>query len=144
MSDGYTRFVIGGRMWVGKEIAGSKALSLRRRLLPIFNETIWKHRPGVSQGAAVILSLQEMEAHPDCGPLVDETIDGYTVDGVPYARDRDTVLRGRASDAFEAAVEVWEREGFFSRPGAERLGIKPAKEAAPQATPEPPPLPDAV
>lgn len=118
---GHLVFDYGGRRYVGPEIPGGRGVELYHRILPLLLESGAFEAGAVSEAkkrrARVIAATLRLAANPAVLPLVRETLLGFTVDGISIDGSWDLAFAGRPADAMGAAMEVWERSGFFAVPG---------------------------
>ena len=124
----------------GPEPAGPEGRALRAAALPVIAETealvliARGQRDRSVLGGIISTWCARVEVHPRGLPLLLQTFNGWTVDGLPVTR---ATIEGlpltSASEPWEALFEVWSRLGFFGRAIAD--GMVAADKAAREATP---------
>lgn len=143
--DGMTRFELDGRRYVGRTIAGKRAINMHGRIHRLMAEAskdqvlVDPRKPEPEQRAeAMGVILSRVGRMVEAEALADETLAGYLIErpGLPALNlptDLDEAYRGRPAEWMTAAMKVWDIEGFFRFAGT--------KAPAPQTETVPPPQP---
>jgi len=116
MANNMIEFTLFDRVWRGPRMTGSAAISMSAALRPILADTVLKQ--GADMAGWIALC-----SDPRANPLAEETLENYTVDGMPIRALRDRIFEGCGADFIEGAAEVWRREGFFRIPGQAQMDL---------------------